>query len=197
MIAMGSPLALSNTITTGVVSAVARDKKELGIRNRKVPEYIQTDATITFGNSGGPLINLDGEAIGVNSMKMTPGISFAIPIDHAKQFLDKSKQKKQGKVQRRYMGIKMLAITPQIIDELRYRINLPHDVTHGIVVYQVVQDSPADNAGIRPGDIITRINGNLIYNCSEITAMLEAEGDLKVNLRRGTQHIQVSVMPDT
>ena len=116
---MNDSIALSNTITTGVVSTVARDQKELGIRGRNVPEYIQTDATITFGNSGGPLINLDGEAIGVNSMKITPGISFAIPIDYAKEFLRKCQQRKLGKLpkdnsRRRFMGIKMIAITPQI-----------------------------------------------------------------------------------
>ena len=143
VIAMGSPLALSNTITTGVVSSVARNRKELGLRSqRDVPEYIQTDAAITFGNSGGPLINLDGEAIGINSMKVVPGISFAIPIDYAKEFLQKSEdRRKSGRIhyqsRKRYLGITMLAITPEIISELRSKMHVPAYVTYGIVVYRI------------------------------------------------------------
>ena len=156
VIAMGSPLSLSNTITTGVVSSVARDKKELGLRGRDVPDYLQTDAAITFGNSGGPLINLDGEAIGINSMKVTPGISFAIPIDYAKEFLQRSRQtpsgsRKSSQNQRRYMGITMLAINDQIIDELRAKLQIPIQVTHGVLVFKILDGSPADKAGIRPG----------------------------------------------
>lgn len=120
--------------------------KDLGLQNRDI-SYIQTDAAITFGNSGGPLVNLDGEAIGINSMKVTSGISFAIPINYVKNFLKLAdEQVKKGKLlqpnvpKRRYMGITMLSLTDDIIRELKQRqSNLPENVTHGILVWKVVQ----------------------------------------------------------
>ena len=216
VIAMGSPLSLSNTITTGVVSSVARNKAELGLRGRDVPDYLQTDAAITFGNSGGPLINLDGEAIGINSMKVTPGISFAIPIDYAKEFLQKSdaeanrgsqagwfgsrstsRPASPSRNQRRYMGITMATINDQILHQLRSSLSdLPTSVTHGIVVYRIVVGSPADTAGCIPGDIITHINGTEIHGSRDVYKMLESEDDLELTIVRKNQILKLTVQPE-
>lgn len=125
------------------ISSPNRGSGELGLKNKEMV-YIQTDAAITFGNSGGPLMNLDGEAIGVNSMKVTSGISFAIPIDYVKTFLTKTKGMKHVQSRRRYMGITMLTLTPQIIHELHERQHrIPDSLRHGILVWKVILDSPA------------------------------------------------------
>jgi len=200
VVAMGSPLSLSNTITTGVVSNVARPPGELGLEGRDIPEYIQTDAAITFGNSGGPLINLDGEAIGINSMKVTPGISFAIPIDYAKEFLKKSEE--AGKSgwpagKRRYIGITMVSLSPQMIDELKYRGNIPPSVTHGILIYRMVVGSPADRSGLRPGDIISHINDAPVYGSRDVYKILESqETPLSLTVSRDNKIFTVQLQPE-
>lgn len=219
VIAMGSPLSLSNTITTGVVSSVARNRAELGLRGKDVPDYLQTDAAITFGNSGGPLLNLDGECIGINSMKVTPGISFAIPIDYAKEFLQKAEEAKSGgwfgsgrnspnssrpssptsRGNRRYIGITMASVTDQILLQLRLnpQVDLPHTLTHGIIVFKLVIGSPADKAGVIPGDIVTHVNGNEIHESKDVYKLLETEEDLQLTIvrtvhgRAQTYHITV------
>lgn len=147
VVAMGSPFALKNTITSGIVSSVMRGSRELGLSNSNM-DYIQTDASIDFGNSGGPLINLDGEVIGINTMKVTAGISFAIPSDRLKHFLDRAAENKKSwsgdsETKRRYIGVMMLTLTPSIIVELRLRDpNFP-DVTHGILIHRVIVGSPS------------------------------------------------------
>jgi HtrA serine peptidase 2 len=169
---------------------------------------LQTDAAITFGNSGGPLINLDGEAIGINSMKVTPGISFAIPIDYAKEFLQKTDEAKNqdsgwfgiggsspktsrpsspnSQGHRRYIGITMASVTDQILHQLRLNpsVDLPRTLTHGIIVFKLVIGSPADKAGVVPGDIVTHINGVDIHESKDVYRILETDQDLHLTIVR-------------
>ncbi|XP_063237539.1 serine protease HTRA2, mitochondrial isoform X2 [Bacillus rossius redtenbacheri] len=202
VVALGSPLSLSNTITAGVISSVSRPSEELGLRGRDM-EYIQTDAAITFGNSGGPLVNLDGEAIGINSMKVTAGISFAIPIDYAKDFLKRSGEKKKAGTldrpsgRRRYIGVTMMTLTPQIIEEMQSRSRiLSVDVTHGVMMWRVVVGSPAHKAGILPGDIITHLNEKPVKDARDIYKALEEEGILVVSVVRQGHRFQATIVPE-
>ncbi|CAH0697164.1 unnamed protein product [Spodoptera exigua] len=201
VVAMGSPLALSNTVTAGVVSSTQRASEELGLRGKDMV-YIQTDAPITFGNSGGPLVNLDGEAIGINSMKVTSGISFAIPIDYVKEFLAKKRPTgttKSPQVSRRYLGITMLSLTPNILMELRMRNpEMPSDIEHGILVWKVIIGSPAYNGGLQPGDIVISINDKPVRTASDIYLLLEnTSGSLRINVVRGRQRMALTVTPES
>lgn len=203
VVAMGSPLSLSNTVTAGVVSSVQRPSQELGLKGRNI-NYIQTDAAITFGNSGGPLVNLDGEAIGINSMKVTPGISFAIPIDYAKEFLRvAAERRKSGHVDqypvtsRRYMGITMLALTPELLTELRQRShNIPDHVRSGILVWKVIIGSPAHAGGLLPGDIITNINGKDVKSSQDVYECLKSSKDLSMVVWREDRQTKIVIYPE-
>jgi len=202
VVAIGSPLALSNTVTSGVVSSTHRGSEELGLRGKDMV-YIQTDAAITFGNSGGPLVNLDGEAIGVNSMKVTAGISFAIPINYVKEFLAHSRGGSKvsaiDNAKRRYMGITMLTLTPQIIYEMHQRDqHIPQNIQYGVLVWKVILGSPAHSGGLQPGDIVTEINNKPIRSANDVYAVLAdiGSGTLKMNVVRFGKQITVSVVPE-
>ncbi|CAB3377044.1 Hypothetical predicted protein [Cloeon dipterum] len=201
VVAIGSPLALSNTVTAGVVSTIGRTSLELGLQGNGM-EYIQTDASITFGNSGGPLVNLDGEVIGINTMKITSGISFAIPIDYAKEFLQnhlkglKDKGTNEMK-KRRHIGITMVTITPELRYEMTQRnmISISDDVT-GVFVVKVVIGSPAHKGGLRPGDVVTHINGQQVKNVQDIFKCLDNNQSLNVLVKRGTANLDLTVVAE-
>lgn len=192
-------------MTSGVVSSTQRPSEELGLKGRDI-NYIQTDAAITFGNSGGPLVNLDGEAIGINSMKVTAGISFAIPIDYAKNFLRMAEEKvkrvkKTGEPAapvRRYMGITMLSLTPNILAELKQRgSSIPDNVQNGILVWKVIMGSPAHTSGLMAGDIILNINGSVVTQSADIYEILSTKTKvLNMIVLRNGQLIKIAVSPD-
>ncbi|XP_076470945.1 serine protease HTRA2, mitochondrial-like [Babylonia areolata] len=206
VIAMGSPLSLSNTVTCGIVSSVNRGSKELGIRNKDM-EYIQTDALINFGNSGGPLINLDGEVIGINAMKVTPGISFAIPSDYASNFLTKvdevlrrgQPKKRQwfslgaDTTRRRFIGITMLSLNSQLLLELKSRVPDFPDISGGVLVHKIVIGSPAFNGGLQAGDIITEINNQSIQASADVYRIVEASETLQIVAYRGQKKMNFTV----
>lgn len=201
VVAIGSPLSLSNTVTSGVVSSTQRDSAELGLRDKNMV-YIQTDAAITFGNSGGPLVNLNGEVIGVNSMKVTSGISFAIPINYVKDFLKtvRSNQTLQTEnIKRKYMGITMLTLTDQIIFELHQRDQfVPPSITHGVLVWKVIVGSPAHSGGLQPGDIVTNINSVPIKSANDVYAILAKDKSAKLNMSvvRSGKSLNISITPE-
>ena len=151
VVALGSPLHLQNSVTFGIVSSTARHGSELGIAQNRT-EYIQTDAAINVGNSGGPLVNLDGEVIGINSMKVkgSDGISFAIPIDTAAQVIKQLRSNK--KVVRPYVGLRMANFIPETNRRANHRAD-PKQIIFSeefkVVVVEVDRGSPAQRAGIQ------------------------------------------------
>jgi len=158
VVALGSPLMLSNSVTFGVVSSTARQGTELGLRGSRL-EFIQTDAAINQGNSGGPLVNLSGEVVGVNNMKLQggDGISFAIPIDLVMQVVRQLKAK--GRVVRPYIGVNMVNFNPAKGRKHRKDDKLLEATELQVLVVSVEKGSPAAQAGLQAGDIIVEVDG--------------------------------------
>jgi serine protease Do len=159
VVAIGNPFGLGNTVTAGIVSAKYRQ-----IGAGTYDNFIQTDASINPGNSGGPLLNTNGEVIGINSAIYSQtggsiGIGFAIPINMAKDLLP---QLKQGRVIRGWLGVMIQKITP----ELKEKLDLKEE--KGALVSDVTKGGPADKAGIKRGDVIVSFDGKEIKEMSEL-----------------------------
>ncbi|NVJ65475.1 MAG: trypsin-like peptidase domain-containing protein [Gammaproteobacteria bacterium] len=159
VLAFGAPFNLEQTVTAGIVSAKGRG----GVGSPFVP-FIQTDVAINSGNSGGPLINLDGEVVGINSMIYNPmistGLSFSIPIDLADSVGEQLAS--NGKVIRGYLGVGYEEVDQGVLDYFE----LP--TVGGALINSVQPDSPAQKAGIKRGDIITEIEGNRVKNHQDL-----------------------------
>jgi Do/DeqQ family serine protease len=198
-IAIGNPLGLDNSVTTGIISATGRSGNQIGAADKRV-DFIQTDAAINPGNSGGPLLNARGEVIAMNTaiIQGAQGLGFAIPINTAQRIANQLIA--TGKVQHPYLGIQMIGLTPQLKENLNSDPNSGIKVTEdkGVLVVRVMPNSPAARAGIRSGDVIQRLNGNAVTDPSNVQRAVDNSqvgGDVRVELRRQGQTVNLSVRP--
>jgi serine protease Do len=188
-IAVGDPFQFENTLTVGVISAKGRS---LGMsqETRSFENFIQTDAAINFGNSGGPLLNINGEVVGINTAIRgggAQGIGFATPINTAKRLLP---MLKQGKITRGYLGMGIVEVT----DDIRQSFNLPSN-TRGAFVQTVEPGKPAAAAGIQPGDIIIEVDGKPISSNRELIDYISYQpvgSNVRVTLLRNGQRQTVT-----
>ena len=160
-IAIGNPLGLDNTVTTGIVSGTGRSSAQVGIADKRV-SFIQTDAAINPGNSGGPLLNAQGKVIGINTaiIRNAQGLGFAIPINTARDIAEELIA--TGKAEHPYLGIQMVGITPELNQQLKTRRNLDTGTDKGVLIAGVVPNSPAAKAGLRSGDVILEVDNQTI-----------------------------------
>jgi len=166
VVAIGSPFGLDQTVTAGIISATKR--KDVGIN--QFESFIQTDAAINPGNSGGPLLDMNGRVIGINSAIATAsrsnsGVGFAIPIDMASRLADKLI--KNGKIKPALLGIGINSVTPVLARQLGI-----DPKTHGLLVNEVVPGTPAEEAGIKVGDIIIKFDGQPVYNRNDLVYLV-------------------------
>jgi Do/DeqQ family serine protease len=197
VLAVGNPLGVGQTVTSGIISAKGR---QTGLSDGSFEDFLQTDAAINRGNSGGALVNTSGELIGINSQILSPsggniGIGFAIPSNMAKAVMDQLL--KTGKVHRG-----MLGVTIQGIDsDLAASLNMPS--TRGAIVTSVTAGGPADRAGIKRGDVITAINSHSVIDNNsarnEIAQLAPGSTATVTLLRNGReQNVQATLaeLPD-
>jgi serine protease Do len=195
VLAIGSPFGFDHTVTAGIVSAKGRN-----LPSENYVPFIQTDVAINPGNSGGPLFNTDGEVVGVNSQIYSRsggfmGLSFAIPIELAMNVVEQLRE--TGHVARGYLGV----LIQDVDGDLAESFGLDHP--HGALVSQVLPDTPAEKAGLQPGDIIVAFDGHTIRSSSELPPIVGAsrlDADVKMTIiRDGSERsmtIRVTQLPD-
>jgi S1-C subfamily serine protease len=196
-IAIGNPLGLDNTVTAGIISAIQRTNA-IG-EGQRVP-YIQTDAAVNPGNSGGPLINDRGQVIGINTaIRQAPGagLSFAVPINVARQIAGQILER--GYASHPYIGVRLQALSPQLAREINASTDecrLPE--VKAVLVVDVMPNSPAAKGGLKPCDLIERVGEEAVTNPSEVQLAVDQVkvGDtLTIQVRRGNERRSLSVRP--
>ncbi|XGB39847.1 MAG: trypsin-like peptidase domain-containing protein [Cyanobacteria bacterium LVE1205-1] len=173
-IAVGNPLGLDNTVTLGIISTLRRSSAEAGIPNKRL-DFIQTDAAINPGNSGGPLVNNQGQVIGINTAIRADamGIGFAIPINKARDIAQRLERGEQ--IAHPYLGIQMATLTTEDAKEANQDPNtsllLPE--VNGVLVVRVLPGTPAAISGLRRGDVIVNVDGQAVTRADQLQRLVE------------------------
>lgn len=198
-IAIGNPLGLDNTVTAGIISALDRTSTQVGISDKRV-QFIQTDAAINPGNSGGPLLNANGEVIGMNTAirANAQGLGFAIPIETAKRISDQLFE--TGEVQHPYLGIQMVNLDKDMRDRINQddEIGVKINEEVGVVIVRVMPGTPAQSAGLQRGDVIKKVNDTVIMDVTDVQSQVENSGldeDLLVEVIRSGKPQSINVKP--
>ncbi|MBN3879767.1 MULTISPECIES: HhoA/HhoB/HtrA family serine endopeptidase [unclassified Nostoc] len=178
-IAIGNPLGLDNTVTIGIISATDRTSTQVGVPDKRV-SFIQTDAAINPGNSGGPLLNAQGEVIGINTAIRADaqGLGFAIPIETAARIANELFTK--GRVEHPFLGVEMADLSPIRKQQINQENQLNIQQDAGIVIKGVTDDSPAKRGGLLPGDVIQKFNGKPVKTSAQVQRLVESSkvGDI-------------------
>jgi S1-C subfamily serine protease len=196
-IAVGNPVGLDNTVTLGIISTLHRPSAEVGIPNKRL-DFIQTDAAINPGNSGGPLLNAQGEVVGINTAIRADamGIGFAIPINKAK--LLKDQLVRGERILHPYVGVQMTTLTPKLAQDNNKDPNSPITLpeVNGVLVMKVLANTPAASAGLRLGDVVVAINGDPVINANQfqtVVEMTEVGQVLDLTVKRGNRTQTIAV----
>jgi len=191
VLAIGNPFGVGQTVTSGIVSALGRN--QLGINTFE--NFIQTDAAINPGNSGGALVDTNGNLLGINTAIYSRsggnmGIGFAIPVSTAKQVLESIV--KEGQVTRGWIGVEPSELSPELAETFGIK------ASQGVIITGVLQNGPAAQSGIRPGDVITGVAGKPVHNVSELlssVAALKPGTPSKFSLLRQNNPVELDVVP--
>lgn len=198
-IAIGNPLGLDNTVTAGIISGTGRSSADVGVPDKRI-NFIQTDAAINPGNSGGPLLNQQGQVIGMNTAIIggAQGLGFAIPINRAQEIADQLIA--DGRVEHPYLGVQMATLTPTLRETLNQNANngVRVQANQGVVIVGIARNSPAARAGLQAGDVIQQINGRAVKTADEVQQAVDNStiGDnLPVEVSRNGRSLTIPVRP--
>ncbi len=185
IMAVGNPLGVMRAVTIGIVSAAPR---EVWVGRRRMPEMVQADVDLFPGNSGGPLVNAEGQVVGINSMVMGPGMALAVPSHAAAELL-------AGSGRQAFLGVTLRGVElPAVIAQ---PLGLPSD--QGLMVFELAENGPAEQAGLLPGDLLIAVDGHVLVGAGDLSSRLSRIGpqrNTRLTVLRGGKLLDLTAVPE-